>query len=68
MTPRLCYQCDSFNISKADYEYNWEMSCQKEVWDFDSFDDGVNKFRGCLETAQRCKTFKPRYGVGIGRK
>ena len=75
MTPKLCYQCENFYISIADCGYSeftpgtdWGMSCTKNVWNFDPFEDDVNKFRACLETAQRCKKFETRFEAGRGKQ
>jgi hypothetical protein len=54
-------------MTMADYGYSeftpgtdWGMSCTKSVWGFDAFQDGVDRFRACLETAEKCKKFEAR--------
>ena len=61
----LCYSCQYFSISKAEGAWSevtpgedWRMECSKGVWEFDTYTDGIARFRECLTTAESCEHFQ----------
>jgi hypothetical protein len=64
---RICWLCQHVYFSQGSpgYSdltpgYDFELSCGKQFWEFDSHMDGLDEFREKLESAERCAAFEPR--------
>lgn len=64
---RTCLGCVAFTVLTASPGYSeltpgtdWSMVCGERVWTFDAYEDGVDRFRALLETAQTCRLFRRR--------
>lgn len=62
---RICIACKRFRLSTADYGYSeytpgtqFNMSCDKNHWDFDPYRETEDTFREKLLTAKNCEDFK----------
>ena len=62
---KLCYSCKRFSMLTAEPDYSeftpgceWYMGCSALVWEFNPYEDDVNKFRKCLESALECAFFE----------
>lgn len=58
---RTCLACGNLVVVTGHPSYSeatpgqaWQMYCRKQVWEFDPYEDGLDRFRALLETAQTC--------------
>lgn len=62
---KACWWCVDFMYTQADFgwgEYtpgtNFQISCLKNKWQFDTFNDSQEKFGEVLSSAETCPDFK----------
>jgi hypothetical protein len=62
---RVCWSCEHLYFSSGSPGYSemtpgwdFEMSCGKSFWEFDSCGDGLETFRSKLLSAERCAAFE----------
>lgn len=64
---RICWGCTYIYFINSSPDWsdmtpgsNFELSCGKGYWEFDSDVDGLTQFREKLQTAERCLAYTPR--------
>lgn len=63
---RICWECRHISFSEgspgySEYTpgYEFSLSCNKDIWSFDQYSDGLKQFREKLQIAATCKKFEP---------
>ena len=67
MDKKICWSCEHIRIDNATHGYSeWtpgddlSIHCSLWHWDFDNYDDDLEKFRSYIKRAETCTDFVER--------